>query len=69
MNLWNINGAEVPAGLSATDRVEVVIDNFSYEPSTVHYAANGDFCSKSCQCGPASDCLNSRCTNVMSMVE
>jgi hypothetical protein len=25
LNLWNVNGAEIPAGLSATDRVEVVL--------------------------------------------
>jgi hypothetical protein len=64
LNLWNVNGAEVPAGLSATDRVEVVIDKFSYEASEIAYAADGDYCSKKCQCGPASDCLNSRCTNL-----
>jgi hypothetical protein len=67
LNLWNVNGAEIPAGLSATDHVEVVIDKFSYVASEVAYAADGDFCSKSCQCGPASDCLNGRCTSLFSV--
>jgi hypothetical protein len=67
LNLWNVNGAEIPAGLSATDRVEVVIDKFSYVASEVAYAADGDYCSKSCQCGPASDCLNGRCTSLYSV--
>jgi hypothetical protein len=64
LNLWNVNGAEVPAGLEPTDTVQVVIDKFEYESSPVAYAADGDYCSKSCQCGPASECLNGLCTNL-----
>jgi hypothetical protein len=69
MNLWNMNGPEIPTGIAPTDTVQVVIDKFSYEPATVAYAADGDFCSKSCQCSPASECWNGRCTSLVEMTQ
>eukprot|EP00978_Attheya_sp_CCMP212_P041743 scaffold243381_cov56-Attheya_sp.AAC.2 len=63
MNLWNMLGAIQPAGLSARDKVEVVIDNFSYTPSSLTAVPNGDFCSKHCQCKIGSSCVSGICNS------
>jgi hypothetical protein len=63
MNLWNMLGAIQPAGLNARDKVEVLIDNFSYTPSSLTAVPNGDFCSKHCQCEICSSCVNGICNS------
>jgi len=51
INLWSIGGSTTaPQGLSDTDVVEVIIDNFTHEESSVEFALPGDDCSKHCQC-------------------
>jgi hypothetical protein len=62
MNLWNVLGAQVPVGLEFNDVVEVVIDNFVFEPSGLTAMEEGDYCSKNCQCATDFHCLGSRCT-------
>ena len=57
LNLWDMNGAtpEV-SGLTDGARVEVIIDDFSFNPSAMDHAPDGDGCSKNCQCAPGSIC-------------
>jgi len=62
MNLWNFRGMTTPTGMTDDQYVEVVIDNFVYEPSAVLFAGYGDYCSKHCQC--AGLCVNGRCEEV-----
>jgi beta-glucanase (GH16 family) len=64
INLWNMNGMAAPTGLSSTDRVEVVIDDFSFTKSNLFEVANGEPCSKHCQCGKGSKCNISVCESV-----
>jgi hypothetical protein len=63
INLWNMLGASQPVGLSFTDTVEVVFDNFSFVPSGQMHISDGGVCSKHCQCNHGvSECVNSICT-------
>jgi hypothetical protein len=62
INLWNMNGAVAPSGMADNHIVEVVIDGFSYTPSNVQGVANGQACSKHCQCLGTSRCVNGICT-------
>jgi hypothetical protein len=65
INLWNMLGAVHPAGLATTDVVEVVFDQIAFEPASTEqqlYLADGEFCSKTCQCSASSRCVNARCT-------
>lgn len=62
INLWNFNGAVQPMGMSADERVEVVIDSFNFTPATSQFAADGSVCSKNCQCSSASACAGGVCT-------
>ena len=64
INLWNMLGAVHPAGLATTDVVEVVFDQIAFEPASSEaqlYLADGEFCSKTCQCSASSRCFNARC--------
>jgi hypothetical protein len=61
INLWNMNGAVAPSGMADNHFVEVVIDGFSYTPSDVQGVANGQACSKHCQCLGTSRCVNGIC--------
>lgn len=63
INLWNMASASQPVGLSLTDTVEVVIDNFSFTPSSETYVPVGGYCSKNCQCQVGvSKCVGNICT-------
>jgi hypothetical protein len=61
MNLWNFLGANVPDGMSDGQRIEVVIDDFTYEPASVSFIEEGEYCSKHCQC--QGSCINSKCSS------
>ena len=61
LNLWDMNGssdsfAPSVAGLTDGTRVEVVIDDFDFTPSSTDHVPNGEGCTKHCQCGPNSIC-------------
>lgn len=63
INLWNMLGALTPAGLSSTDIVKVVIDNFTFTPSGQTHVAVGGICTKHCQCElGAASCVSNVCT-------
>jgi hypothetical protein len=62
MNLWNTQGVSAPDGLSDTDYVKVVIDNFQYIESDQKHIPAGNSCSKHCQC--VGDCIDGRCEAV-----
>lgn len=68
-NLWNVGGGDLmpdfaqPSNVFTSHRIEVVIDSFNYTPSGLEYLADGEICSKHCQCGPSSICDNSTCTS------
>jgi hypothetical protein len=65
INLWNMLGAQQPGGLSFYDTVEVVIDSFSFTPSGLTHLAEGNVCSKTCQCeAGVAECTNGLCTNI-----
>jgi hypothetical protein len=65
INLWNMNGAQPLEGLSSTDVVEVVFDNFSFVPSGQTHLPIGSICSKHCQCeSGVAECLGSICTAI-----
>jgi len=63
MNLWNGDGNIAPSGLSDTERVAVVIDNFAFTPSGERFVAEGEYCSKHCQCSNDESvaCVEGRC--------
>jgi len=62
MNLWHTSGTARPEELTDSQYVEVVIDSFSFTPSNVDGVADGEVCSKSCQCSGSSTCVNNVCT-------
>lgn len=63
INLWNFLGANTPSNLVASDRVEVVIDNFSFTPSSVTFVPDGGVCTKHCHCNmDASKCVHNVCS-------
>jgi hypothetical protein len=68
LNLWKMGPGDLqpdfeqPADSFSSHRVEVVISDFVYTPSENQYVADGEICSKKCQCAPASECLNAVCT-------
>jgi hypothetical protein len=62
MNLWNTQGASAPDGLSVTEYVKVVIDDFQYIESDQKHIPAGNSCSKHCQC--VGDCIDGRCEAV-----
>jgi hypothetical protein len=65
INLWNFLGAVPPAGLSSAARVEVVIDNFTFEPSSEAYVPDGGICTKHCHCQVGvSQCVHNICTRL-----
>jgi hypothetical protein len=61
MNLWNAKGAVKPPTMTDTQVAQVVIDQFSYTPNYIVGVANGETCSKTCQCLPTSRCVNNKC--------
>jgi hypothetical protein len=65
INLWSLGGALVaPMEMSDDEMVEVVIDGFTYSPTSRRGVEDGGFCSKDCQCLEGSKCNlgNNRCT-------
>jgi hypothetical protein len=60
MNLWNMYGAKAPLGVSDGQYIEVVIDNFIYEPATVMHVQPEGYCSKHCQC--EGSCVDGKCS-------
>ena len=62
LNLWNMYGANAPDGLADDMSVEVVIDEFQYEPSSITHIEQGGICSKHCQC--QGFCINGKCESV-----
>jgi hypothetical protein len=60
MNLWNMHGAQAPDGMSDGQYIEVVIDDFKYEPATVSYVEPEGYCSKHCQC--EGSCVQGKCS-------
>jgi len=66
INLWSIDGlTAAPQGLSDTDSIEVVLDDFTYQESNVEYASPGDYCSKHCQCEAELGCVNGQCITIV----
>jgi hypothetical protein len=63
LNLYNLGGLDTPTGMQNNDVVEVVIDRFSYTPSGETAVADGETCSKHCQCESESLCINAKCTS------
>jgi hypothetical protein len=59
--LWNQEGPVTPVGLSPTDVVEVVVDNFVFQAGDSSHLDIGGICSKDCQCGENTACLEHRC--------
>ncbi|GKY96461.1 hypothetical protein MPSEU_000605600 [Mayamaea pseudoterrestris] len=50
-SLWSIRGAEVaPDGMKENQQVQVVFDKFTFTPLGVTGVADGEACSKNCQC-------------------
>ena len=62
MNLWNTQGVSAPDGLSDTDYVKVVIDDFQYIESDQKHIPAGNSCSKHCQC--VGKCIDGSCEAV-----
>lgn len=62
INLWNLLGSNVaPTGMQDTHVVQVVIDKFEYEPSGVRAVPESGICTKDCQCGESSRCIQNQC--------
>jgi hypothetical protein len=61
LNLWHMKGTRRPKTMSNTQMAQVVIDHFSFTPNYVVGVANGETCSKSCQCLPSSTCVSNKC--------
>lgn len=66
MNLWNLLGTSKPSGLEDHHIVEVVIDDFKFNPSKVKGLNNGDVCTKGCQC-KSQNCVGNRCRRTRSL--
>jgi len=65
LNLWNMLGNKSPQGLSSTDVVEVVFDNFSFTPSGLTHVEDGGICTKQCHCAAGvSRCMDNVCTPI-----
>lgn len=63
INLWNVLGTNAPMDMEDGHVAEVVIDGFTFTPSGVAGVADGEYCSKHCQCsGDGSLCVNGICT-------
>lgn len=61
MNLWNKNGNAAPAGLGDDQKVHIVVNDFSFVPSTQMYIPPGGTCGKHCQCEAHLGCVNGKC--------
>jgi len=65
INLWHLHGSFVqPTDMEDSHVIQVVIDNFTYEPSGRTGVTDGGLCSKDCQCQPGSQCRNQVCTKL-----
>jgi hypothetical protein len=61
ISLWSIGGSTIaPVGMNSNQYVQVVIDNFTFNPANVTGVASGQVCSKNCQCLSGS-CQNAVC--------
>lgn len=60
-NLWNIDGATAPNGYGEDIVVKVILDGFTYTPSNQEGVADGETCSKDCQCSSGSTCQSNVC--------
>jgi hypothetical protein len=61
INLWHTKGTERPSTMTNAHVAQVVIDHFSFTPNYVVGVANGETCTKACQCLPSSTCVNNKC--------
>ena len=61
INLWHLFGSSPPNGMEDTHKVEVVIDDFTYERSGLSGVPVGGVCTKDCQCGPGFLCIGNIC--------
>lgn len=61
LNIWNKNGPVAPAGMADTHIAQVVVDGFTFTPSHAGGVANGETCSKDCQCLAPLRCINNKC--------
>eukprot|EP00565_Helicotheca_tamesis_P008526 CAMPEP_0185725130 /NCGR_PEP_ID=MMETSP1171-20130828/1449_1 /TAXON_ID=374046 /ORGANISM="Helicotheca tamensis, Strain CCMP826" /LENGTH=572 /DNA_ID=CAMNT_0028393167 /DNA_START=91 /DNA_END=1809 /DNA_ORIENTATION=- len=70
INLWNMgsgNDGLRPDGIASdSDRVVVVIDNFTFTESSETHVMDGGACSKHCQCSDTSSCLSGFCVPITS---
>lgn len=71
LNLWHLGGRDATPTFEQTSsdyssyRVVAVIDDFSFTPSGQTHLANGEICSKDCQCAPSAACIDAMCTAVI----
>jgi hypothetical protein len=63
MNLWSLDGVNRPRGMTNNQKIEVVIDNFSYTPSSRTHVEDGGSCTKHCHCSTSSECFNGVCVS------
>mmetsp|Transcript_4561 Transcript_4561/g.6482 ORF Transcript_4561/g.6482 Transcript_4561/m.6482 type:complete len:563 (+) Transcript_4561:36-1724(+) len=64
MNLWMMKDQTGPAGMTDTDRVKVIIDDFKFSSSGETHVPDGGYCSKHCMCKSTSECNNGRCVQL-----
>jgi hypothetical protein len=62
LSMWNILGSQQPADFRFDDVVEVVFDDFRFEPASVLWLEDGAACSRDCQCGGGSVCVQHVCS-------
>lgn len=68
LNLWGINGTNQAPAFEGVENVEaarvvVVIDHVDFMSSGIRHAADGEECSKDCQCSDSSTCFEGICSN------
>ena len=66
MNLWSLDGTGNQLQLEDHERIEVIIDSFSYTKSGETHVPDGGSCVKHCQCSPNSECDVGTCKAVSS---
>ena len=62
MNLWNVQGVDAPINMTDDMRIEVIVDNFSYQKSGEAHVPFGGSCTKHCQCSADSFCDAGKCS-------
>lgn len=64
MNLWSLDGTGNQLQLNDDERIEVIIDSFSYQKSGETHVPDGGSCVKHCQCSSNSECDAGTCKAV-----